>query len=136
MEEGNDLLQELEQATPAHKVKILGKIDECDVEWHLLFTAFLLQLSNGENHIDRGTLRPKATLRLGKIAAGKDLQTRQYYTGKNLAYDNQQRYAPVVVTNTGVALAFVQRDDLGSWSWYLPFAPAKAQEFMKWLQEG
>ena len=70
--------------------------------------------------------------------AGKDLQARHYYTGKNLAYDNQQRYAQVVVTITAVALAFVQRDDLGVAHIlrYLPLAPAKAQELMKWLQEG
>ena len=98
-----------------------------------MFAAFLLQLPNGENHIDHGTLHPKATLGLRKNAAGKDLQARQYYTSKNLAYDNQQRYALVVVTNTAVALAFVQRDDLGVTHIlrYLPFAPAKAQEFMK-----
>ena len=36
-----NLLQDLEQATPAHKVKSLAKIVECDVEWHLLFKAFL-----------------------------------------------------------------------------------------------
>ena len=75
---GKGLHQELEQATSAYKVKSLGKIDECDVEWHLLFTAFLLQLSNGENHIDRGTLLPKAILRLRKNAAGKDLQARPH----------------------------------------------------------
>ena len=46
-----DLLQWLEQTLPAHKVKCLSEVDEGDVERHMLLTALLLELSNGEDHI-------------------------------------------------------------------------------------
>ena len=40
------------------KVEGLGQIDKGNVEGHLLFAAFLLQLAQGEKHVDgtRGTL--------------------------------------------------------------------------------
>ena len=39
-------------SSSTHKVKGLGQIDESNVEGHLLFTAFLLQVAQGEQHVD------------------------------------------------------------------------------------
>ena len=72
-EEAN--LQQLEQTLPAHKVKRLGDVDEGDVERHLLVTALLLKLSNGEYHVHRGHLSPEAALGFWVDALCKDLES-------------------------------------------------------------
>ena len=56
-----DLFQELEQVTPTDKVECLGQIYEGNEEGHLLFAAFLLQLAQGENHVDGGYGSAEAT---------------------------------------------------------------------------
>ena len=70
-----DLLQQLEQTLPAHKVKSLGEIDEGDVERHLLLTALLLQLSNGEDRVHCGSLASEATLGFWVDVLCEDLES-------------------------------------------------------------
>ena len=57
-----NLLQQLEQTLPIHKVKCLGEVDEDDVERHLLVTALLLEPLNGEDHVHCGSLASDAAL--------------------------------------------------------------------------
>ena len=67
-----DLLQQLEQTLPAHKVKYLGEVDEGNVERHLLLTALLLELSNGEDHVHCGSLASEAVhWESGKIRSAR-----------------------------------------------------------------
>ena len=57
-----DLLQQLEQTLPTHKIKCLGEVNEGDVERRLLLTALILKLSNGEDHVHCGSLASEAAL--------------------------------------------------------------------------
>ena len=70
-----DLLQQLEQTFPAHKVKCLSEVNEGDVERHLLLTALLLELSNGEDHVQSGPLAPEAALGFWVDALCEDLES-------------------------------------------------------------
>ena len=70
-----NLLQQLEQTLPAHKVICLGEVDEGDVERHLLLTALLLEMSNGEDHAHCGPLPPEAALGFWVDALCKDLES-------------------------------------------------------------
>ena len=55
-----DLLQQLEQTLPAHKVKCLGEVNEGDVERHLLLTHFSLscRMENIMSTVDLLLLKP------------------------------------------------------------------------------
>ena len=68
-------LQQLEQTLPAHKVKCLGEVHEGDVERHLLLTALLLELSNGEDHVHCGSLASEAALGFWVDALCEDLES-------------------------------------------------------------
>ena len=57
-----DLLQQLEQTLPAHKVKCLSEVDEGNVGRHLLLTALFLEMSNGEDDVHCGSLAPEVAL--------------------------------------------------------------------------
>ena len=70
-----DLLQQLEQTLPAHKVKCLGEVNEGDVEWHLQLTALLLELSNGKYHVHCGSLASEAELGFWVDALCEDLES-------------------------------------------------------------
>ena len=71
-----DLLQQLEQTLPAHKVKCRGgEVDEGDVERHLLLTALLLELSNGEDHVHCGSLASEAALGFWVDVLCEDLES-------------------------------------------------------------
>ena len=70
-----DLLQQLEQTLPTHKVKCLGEVDEGDVERHLLVTTLLLKLSNGEDHVHCGSLASEAALGFWVDALCKDQES-------------------------------------------------------------
>ena len=70
-----DLLQELEQTLPAHKAKCLGEVDEGDVERHLLLTALLMELSNGEEYVHCGSLGSEAALGFCVDALCEDLES-------------------------------------------------------------
>ena len=70
-----DLLQQLEQTLPTHKVKCLGEVDEGDVERHLLLTALLLELSNGEDHVHCGSLASEAAPGFWVDALCEDLES-------------------------------------------------------------
>ena len=52
----------LEKAVPTDQVKGLCQVDKGDKEWLSLFSAFLLQLSEGEDHVDGGPACTVATL--------------------------------------------------------------------------
>ena len=45
------LWQDFEEALSADEVECLGQIDEGDVQGHLLFSALLLKLAEGEDHV-------------------------------------------------------------------------------------
>ena len=46
-----NLWQDFEEAHSADEVEPLGQIDEGDVQGHLLFSALLLKLAEGEDHV-------------------------------------------------------------------------------------
>ena len=48
-----NLGQDLEEALSADKVERLREVDESDVQGHLLFSALLLKLAKGEDHVYR-----------------------------------------------------------------------------------
>lgn len=58
--------------------------------------------------------------------------------GVELAYNTQERDAPVVVAVTSVTLVLVQSDDLGISQFlrYGSFSPALAKDVTRGLQEG
>ena len=66
--------QQLEKTLHTHKVKCLDKVDESDIEKHLLLKALLLELLNGENHIHCGPLAPKAALGFWVDVVCEDLE--------------------------------------------------------------
>ena len=133
-----DLLQQLEQPCPAHKVTCLRQIDEGNVWRHLLFSAFLLELANRENHVYRRSFRSKAALGLGVDAFSKNLESHQNHAGKDLSDDAQEGDTPVVVTIAPIAFVFVQGDDLGITHvlGYLTLSPTETEEFVQWLNQG
>lgn len=69
-------LQQLKHASPAHEVESHCEInDEDDVQWHLLFSTFLLKLMYRENHVDCGFLSPESTLGFWVHAISEDLES-------------------------------------------------------------
>lgn len=48
-----NLGQDFEEALSADEVERLGQINESDVQGHLLFSALLLELTEGEDHVYR-----------------------------------------------------------------------------------
>ena len=46
-----DLWKNLEETVSAGKVKCFCEVNESDVQGHLLFSAFLLKLAKGEDHV-------------------------------------------------------------------------------------
>ena len=121
---------------PAHKVKCLGEVDEGDVERHLLLTALLLELLNGEDHVHFGSLASEAALGFWVDALCEDLESDYIHSGKHLANDSEQGDASVVVAVAAITLTFVQGNDLGITHvlGHLAFSPTQTQEFVKWLQ--
>ena len=60
-----DLLQELKETSSADQVEGFRQVNEGNVQRLSLLTAFLLKLSEGEDHVDGGSLCPEAALGLG-----------------------------------------------------------------------
>ena len=73
--ETTDLIQQLEETLTTHKVKFLGEVDEGDVERHVLLTALLLQLSNGEDHVHCESLASDAALGFWVDVLFEDLES-------------------------------------------------------------
>ena len=57
-----NLTESLEEAISAEKVKGLGEVNECNVQGHLLLSALLLELTEGEDHVYHRPFSSKATL--------------------------------------------------------------------------
>ena len=51
--------------------KAFSKVNESGIQRHVLFFAFLLQLSHRENRVSGGALRSKSTLRIGIYSFGQ-----------------------------------------------------------------
>ena len=55
-------MESLEEAITADKVEGLGEVDECNVQGHLLLSALLLELTEGEDHVYHRPFSSEATL--------------------------------------------------------------------------
>ena len=60
-----NLLQKLEKAFSTDEVEHLSQVDEGEVEWLPLLPALPLYLTDGEDHVDRGSSGSEPTLGLG-----------------------------------------------------------------------
>lgn len=49
--------EDLEESIPADQIKSPCEVCEAYGEWQSLFSAFLLQLSEGKDHVDGGSVR-------------------------------------------------------------------------------
>ena len=63
---------------PTYQIESFSKVNESDIQMHILFIAFFLQLSCRENHISS---RPKSTLVLGIYSFSQFLQARKVNCG-------------------------------------------------------
>ena len=100
------------QSFPTFWIESFSKVNEIDIQRHVLFSAFLLHLSNRENHISGGALKPKSTLRLGIYYFGQLLLARKDHTCKLFVSNTKQGNSSVVVAIQYDTFIFTQFDNL------------------------
>ena len=99
-----NLCQHLEEAASADKVEGLSQINEGDVKRFPLLSAFVLQLSRVEYHVDGGPLASESALQLGVNPFCKCLESLQDNSSEEFSHDTEQRDPAVVVTVASVTL--------------------------------
>lgn len=100
-----------------------------------LFSAFLLQLSEGEHHTNGGLtgwLRNHIAT-LGRPSLRQNLEPLQRCSGEQLPYDAKEGDATVVISVAPIAFVLVQCDDvcIPHVLWYLTFSLAETKDFVQ-----
>ena len=126
-------MESLEEAISADKVKGLGEVDECNVQGHLLLSALLLRLTEGEDHLYHRPFSSEATLWFWLDALSQLLQADQEDLGIDFANNAENRDASVVVAVASLTLVLVQGNDLGISHvlWHSSLSPALTEDFMQ-----
>ena len=131
-----NLTESLEEAISADKVKGLGEVNECNVQGHLLLSALLLELMEGEDHVYCRPFSSEATLWFWVDVLSQPLQADQEDLGIDLANDAEKRDASIVVAIASLTLVLVQGNDLGISHalQHSSLSPALAEDFMQGVQ--
>ena len=133
----SNLGKDLEEAIPTDQIESLCEIYESNEEWLPLLPAFLLELSEWENHVYSGSVGTEAALRLRVDLLCKYLEPLQYYTCKDFPNDAEEGYATIIIAIASVTFVFVQCDDvcIPHVLWHFAFTPTEAEDFMKLRDE-
>ena len=129
-------MESLEEAISADKVEGLGEVNKCNVQGHLLLSALLLELTEGEDNVYHRPFSLEATLWFWVDMLGELLQADQEDPGIDFASDAEKRDASESVAVASLTLVLVQGNDLGI-SHVLQhsfLSPALAEDFMQGVQ--
>ena len=129
----SDLGKDLEEAAPTDQIESLCEVYEGNEEWLPLFSAFLLKLFEGEDHVYSGSVGTEAALRLRVDLLCKYLEPLQYYTCKDFPNNTDEGYAATIIAIASVTFAFVECDDVSvpHVLWYFAFTLTEAEDFMQ-----